>query len=307
MSHVKKFTLIDGSEYILDMNTSFYKELYLQEINKLSNKYEDSTIVLKYTGELFKNNIKIADNINNMSTIYNDNFLCDTFDNILMVYKDDKFYECSNTRVTMCIINKDAIKIIDNHYYFYIISCKTFLIHVNTNEMYMFGYWSFVEYDIDKIKPHSIQKISSTFLDFSSSYLFLNNNCITHCDSQWNIINTNYKISDIIDIYSNNNDDSSSDIFFVNKNSSIDHYKTVLTSSRFESLNFIENIKFNSQLIKYNGKNIFDTKNVYDVKNESIYFTNDLKKQIFILFCIIKKYRDMPTVMKLLIVCKMLT
>jgi len=80
-------------------------------------------------------------------------------------------------------------------------------------------------------------------------------------------MNFNHNINDIIDICSYQiNTKNDCVILIITKNASIYMYNTVPNETDYiESLELMQNITFNEQLIKYNGTNIFDIKNVYDV------------------------------------------
>ena len=69
MSNRPIFTLIDGSKYKLQIPTNFFEcdQLsILKKIDNLVNKYVKKSYILTYDGDLFEQNIKIAENINNM-------------------------------------------------------------------------------------------------------------------------------------------------------------------------------------------------------------------------------------------------
>jgi len=304
MSNRPIFTLIDGSKYKLQIPTNFFEcdQLsILKKIDNLVNKYVKKSYILTYDGDLFEQNIKIAENINNMSDVSQNGFFCDTFDGVLMAYNNS-----SSEAIQIYTIGEFYIYLLTENAC-YRISCNKWLIYINVNNIYDFDKISEYQYHINKIKPNSVIKISKMMSE-GDPYIYLNNNSMTVSNLSWNIIDTNYNIDDIVDIYTYHHDYCSL-IFIINKNSSIDFIKTQASNhDEFcESFEIQKNIKFNAQLIKYNNQNIFNIKNVYDIIAKSKYFIGDFKKQIFVLFCVLNRYSKIPKVLKLLIVTKLIT
>ena len=309
------FTFADGTTKSLDFNHTGYDfnhtdyVLIMKETEKSEYKYTSLPFTLKYNGDLFKDNIKIAENINDMSNMYNNNFVCDTFDGKLLLYRNTEFCEFANIfdgiNILVYTINNSYIKIITNESIYYNIDCEFLINTINKQKIYTLSSVSCTVGDMSNIRSFGVKKISKTFNDYQNSYLYLNNNFICYSDSKWNMMNINN--DNIIDIYSHNSRKLSFYVIFtINKNSSVDVYNTIHNERYHESLELSQNIIFESQVIKYNGKNIFDIKNVYDVVTESVHFINSFKKQISTLFCVLNRYSKMPKVMKLLIVSKML-
>lgn len=290
-------TLNNGKQYKINLVSECLVKVRYNEITDIKKQCDD--YILKFNGDLFKNYIKIAENINDMSDTYKDAFICDNKDGILMLYKDALFNKLNIPDKKMHVIHDNYIDIIQNNKFTRLLNDYLTCHNLEYAMKHM------ACYDFEKIGSHEIIKFGKNITLISNPYILLDDNTLTYGDNCYNIMNTEYDKNDIIDIYSYDQSTTSS-IMILLKNSSIDFLCTVSRGLNKEELCFKKNIKLDGQLIKYNGHNIFKINQVHDVLKEIKYLTGDTKKQIHVLLCIMKKYK-IPKPLKLMILCYLIT
>ena len=295
-------TLNTGEDYELNTHTGqFIRQSSYKKINKIKGKY-----TLEYNGNLYKDDVKIAENINDMSNVYNDNFFCDNYDNVLMAYKDSIFYEIKSSNIEKHLIEDTYICMITTDHIIYKIKCERWMLDINTCNMYNFPKMSLVQNNTNKIGCNHVAKIVKSTIVMRSSYIYLDNNAITFGDNFYNIMPTSYNVDDVIDIYCVSS--LSKSLIVIKKDSSIDILRMEDYTPMYDD-SFILDIRIHldGQFVKYNGKNIFKINNVFDVIENIKYLTKNTKIQINVLLCVLKRHIIMPKTLKLLIISKLIT
>jgi len=292
----------------LDSEQEWEKSDYLIEVSDANIKKRSYNYELNFSGELFKDSVKIIDRIYNITDVYKDSIICDSYDGKLMAYQDSVFYDLVNSNEYIYKIYESRIAILHNNK-FYQIDSKDWLDNINTKDMLNFHKICASFYEMDYSNKNNLEMISTTIEEEDAPYLYFSDNTMRICFGEWMPVKTPYNDNDVIDIFSWHHPyNGTSDIIFINKNSFVDFSvmkpepKKQQDKNMTENLNLIKRIHFNGQIIKYNRKNIFNNKNIYDMLDKIEHFTNSTKNQILTLLCVLKRHIVMPKPLKLMII-----
>ena len=161
-------TLNNGKQYIFDVLNIKISECQGNSFIKMIW----TPYVLGYNGHLYKRDVMIAKNIKDMSHVYNDNFFCDNYDNVLMAYKDSIFYEIKSSNIEKHLIEDTYICMITTDHIIYKIKCERWMLDINTCNMYNFPKMSLVQNNTNKIGCNHVAKIVKSTIVMRSSYIY---------------------------------------------------------------------------------------------------------------------------------------
>jgi len=277
---------------------------------------------LKYNGELYKDNIKINENINNICSVYKNTFICyDNRKNLMyyngksfkqLIFKNKISHEIFRNYIILVYICDRTFSIKSHAIYFIhyekllsTIGYNDTLLDNNANiNAHTAKYLSFFSYDscafYENYPEINILKIYAPSLAYNVyKYVYYRTNskiiCFFHKNHQYSgNVCLNIDETDIIDILFIKNQ-----WMIIKKNSTIEWYD--------DNNILLEKSIIDNQIIRYNEKNIFTNKITLDLQKDIKYFTEYTKKQIIALLIVLQKYNIiMPKSIKFMIIQKIL-
>jgi len=302
-------TLNNNNEYVINYHS---ETLVKCEFNHdIKKQYKDEMIHLKYSGELYNNNIKIADNIDNISTVSCGTFLCENDKKNIMYYDGKSFRELK-------FKDKVAHEFFDDYIALVFVTCDSEMNKLCYHVDILYEKW-FVKVNIlgnilyDSNVARSILYKSCECPNFYKKYQNVNimkiyassvsqlNKSVYYRTKSKIICYTNINNLKNDDVDINCDSDDIIDILFefgkwiiIRKDSSVSWHDI--------NGKFIKKIILDGQISKYNGRNIFGNEIIHNLDENVKYFTKNTKIGIFMLLCIMNRHAKMPKYMKFMII-----
>jgi len=317
---IERIILGDNNTYEID---HINKKLITCEYNDVKKKYRKYKLL--YNGELYKDNIKIAENINNIGMVYFDTFICNDNEKKIMYYNGESFaelkfkdklaHEFFDDYIILVFFISDSI--MGKSYQTSYVRYSQLLNHLRLNGKKNYN----SEYDGHTFGPYiswTSSSLYNTYSELNILKIFSHHKALDreiteklyfyiHTPSEYTkykIIHCDYFSSKYI--YSIIDPNNIIDILFrtnqwvqISKDSTIEWFD--------DDVNSTDKLTIDGQIIEYNGKKIFDNEIILDVEKDVRYFTKYTKMQILTLLCIMKTRKiKMPKSIKFMIIMNLL-